>query len=33
MEVTIQRILDLYEKGVITILHGGKIYFKREKSQ
>lgn len=31
--LTIEMALKLYEKGTATVLHGGKIYFRKEKSR
>lgn len=30
-KLTIKKILELYEKGTITILTGGRLYFSKEK--
>jgi hypothetical protein len=28
--VTIQKCLSMYKKGKITVIHNGKVYFKKE---
>lgn len=33
MNITIEMILILYERGTATVLHGGKAYFRKEKSR
>lgn len=31
--VTMELLLELFKRGTATVLHGGKIYFKKEKSR
>ena len=33
MNLTIEELLDLYEKGTITILNGGQVHFKKQKKE
>ena len=32
MEITLEKIMKLFEKGTATVLHNGKIYFTKEKA-
>ena len=32
-ELTIELALELYRRGTSTVLHGGKVYFRKEKSR
>ena len=31
MDITIEKVMELFEKGTVTVLRNGKIYFTKEK--